>query len=274
MTTSIPLDALSGWLRDEIGRARTGDVAVLAGHYAIFSAGAAAVDLLDDDALVPPAVAEMVAFTKCTWRAACEAIVSTPTQRARLLVLVDDIQFVRPALSDIAARERLGAALADNYLRGLRALPAWHTQVLGEHGIAAGRVLPRAAERAVFSERELRAQAVTHVRERLHQADALRAGLTANDDESRITVSHPEHGDYCLVHSGHTSCAGGYLELLARVHRAGIRTLIALIPMRCLGPVTLGTALAPRLFGIDGLTVVNIAVPDVASGEPAAVARG
>lgn len=272
MTTSVPLDGLATWLRAELEDARAGDVAVLAGHYAIFTAGATAVDLLDDDT-VPAAAVEMVAFTKRTWTAACDAIAGPESPVARLLVLVDDIQFVRPALSDIAARERLGAALAENYLRGMRALPAWHAGVVRDRGIGAERVLRRDADRVVFSERELRARAVRHVRQRLHTADAARAGLTANDDESRITVAHPDHGDYCLVHSGHTSCAGGYIELLATVHRAGIRTLISMIPMRCLGPVTLGTALAPRLFGIDGLTVINVAIPDVASGEPAAISR-
>ena len=273
MTTSVPLDDLAGWLRDEIDGARAGDVAVLAGHYAIFSAGATAVDLLDAGAAVPAAAADMVAFTRRTWLAACAAIAAARAPGARLLVLVDDIQFVRPALADVSARERLGAALAGSYVRGMRTLPTWHGRILDEHGIDDARLLRHSADRVVYSERELRAQAVTHVRERLHAAGALRAGLTANDDESRITVSHPDHGEYCIVHSGHTSCAGGYLELLASVHRAGIRTLISLIPMRCLGPVTLGTALAPRLFGMDGLTVVNVAIPDVTSGESAAIVR-
>lgn len=273
MTTSVALPGLGAWLRTEIDGARTGGVAVLAGHYAIFTAGSTAVDLLDDGATVPPAAAEMVAFTRHTWHAACDAIAAARSMDARLLVLVDDIQFVRPALTDVPARERLAAALAGTYFRATAALPSWHTRVLRDHGIDDGRLMRHGPQRVVFSERELRAQAVTHIRERLHAADASRAGLTANDDESRITVSHPDHGDYCLVHSGHTSCAGGYLELLASVHRAGVRTLISLIPMRCLGPVTLGTALAPRLFGIDGMAVINVAIPDVSSGEPAAVAR-
>lgn len=273
MTSSVPLGELVGWLRAEIDRARTGEVAVLAGHYAIFSGGATAVDLLDDGAIPPPGAADMIAFTQRTWQVACEAIAGQRAPTARLLVLVDDIQFVRPVLTDVSARERLGAALSETYLRGMRSLPAWHARVLRDHAIDDGRVIRQRADRVVFSERELRAQAVRHVRQRLHAADASRAGLTANDDESRITVSLPEHGDYCLVHSGHTSCAGGYLELLAEVHRAGVRTLISLIPMRCLGPVTLGTALAPRLFDTDGLSVVNVAVPDAASGESVAVVR-
>ena len=72
----------------------------------------------------------------------------------------------------------------------------------------------------------------------------------------------PEQGDYCLVHSGHTTCAGGYVELLSTLHRRGVRKLIALVPMRCLGQVALGTELARSLFALPGFTVVNVAVPN------------
>jgi hypothetical protein len=97
--------------------------------------------------------------------------------------------------------------------------------------------------------------------------------LTANADESRIDVAVPGQAEYCLVHSGRTNCAGGYLELLSEVYRRGVRTLIALVPMRCLGPVTVGTALGHTLYALDGLSIVTVAVPDISTGAPAAVVR-
>jgi hypothetical protein len=273
VSTSIPLSSLAEWLRNEISSAQAGDVAILAGHYAIFSSGATPVDLLDDAAESPPGAAEMIAFTRQTWRAACEALEPESSGRASLLVLVDDIQFVRPPLEDRGAGERLGAALAASYLRRMRTLPESHARDMRERSIEAARVLRHDDGRWVFSERELRTEAVKHLRERLHAGSSANARLTSSADESRIDVTVPGQTEYCLVHSGRTNCAGGYLELLSDVHRRGVRTLIALVPMRCLGPVTVGTALAHRLYALDGLSIVTVAVPDISTGADAAVMR-
>jgi hypothetical protein len=43
--------------------------------------------------------------------------------------------------------------------------------------------------------------------------------------------------------------------------------------MRCLGPLVVGTTLARGLFAIDDFKIVNVAVPDVGAGVPAAVTR-
>jgi hypothetical protein len=273
MSTALAPSLLGAWLRDEIAAAPEGGVVVLAGHFAIFTSGAMAGDLLDDGGTPPQAAAEMLAFTKSTWSAACEAVALEGTRRARLLVLVDDIQFVRPVLDDRAAGERLGAALASNYLDRVRCLPEFHTRALRERALGDECIVRRDERRWLFSERELRAAAVTHLREQLHAQGAANCGLTANADESRIDVTLPEFGEYCLVHSGNTNCAGGYLELLWEVHRRGARTFIALVPMRCLGPVTVGTSLAGRIFGHGGLSVLTVAIPDAMSGANAAVTR-
>jgi hypothetical protein len=273
MSAPVPLASLPEWLRNEIASAHAGDIAVLAGHYAIFSSGATPVDLLDDDAASPQGAAEMIAFTKRTWHAACDAVALEPARRASLLVLVDDIQFVRPTLEDRAAAERLGAALATNYLDRVRTLPESHARALRDRSLGSADILRHDDDRWVFSERELRVAAVEHLRERLHAAGGAGALLTANADESRIDVAVPGQAEYCLVHSGRTNCAGGYLELLSEVYRRGIRTLIALVPMRCLGPVTVGTALAHRLYPLDALSIVTVAVPDISTGAHAAVVR-
>ena len=46
---------------------------------------------------------------------------------------------------------------------------------------------------------------------------------------------------------------------------------IAFVPQRCLGQVALGTGLARHLFGLDGLRVVNVAIPDMAVSSAAVV---
>ena len=92
-----------------------------------------------------------------------------------------------------------------------------------------------------------------------------RAAMT----ETPVSVQLAEGGDYCLIHSGRTSCAGGYIELLSRLYAQGVRKLVALVPMRCLGQIALGSDLARQLFPMSGFEIVNVAVPDPAVGLPA-----
>jgi hypothetical protein len=262
VTTSLLRSSLAERLRSEIAGAAGGTVAVLAGHFAIFTAGGKALDLLSDTRTPAGVPAELLAFTRLTWTTACEAIAAERERRVRLLVLVDDIQFVRPALEDRGTAERLGATLAAYYMKDTHALPAWHSRVLTENGLGEESILARSDGRWMFSERELRTELVKNLKKQLRSGDSRVSALTANADRSTITITEPEFGEYCLVQSGHTNCAGGYVELLSEVRRRGIRKLISLVPMRCLGPITVGTALATRLFELDGLQVVNIAVSD------------
>ena len=271
MTSSVRLSDLSQWLADEVAQGADGETAVLAGHYAIFTGGSSPVDLLD----APESgggPAEMLAFTKFTWNAACEAISAARAHQARLLVLVDDLQFVIPVLDDRRMQERLADALVSQYLAATPMLPRFHMHRLTAHGLDERDVLKNNANRWIFSERELRIAHVRHLRDVL-QKEPARAGVRATPDMSHITVTSEEHGEYCLVHSGRTTCAGGYVELLSTVFARGVRRLITLVPMRCLGPITVGTALSSDLLGLDELTVINVAVPDVASGLAAAVTR-
>jgi hypothetical protein len=265
MSRSIPLPDLGRWLASESASDRR-DVALLAGHFALFSAGSEARDLLDDNGLTGP-MAEMVAFTQCTWRAACEAAADLGKRAPQLVVLTDDIQFIRPAVGNKATAEKLAAALAVNYLEQNPSLPPFHRRLLDEHHLTDGVVLAHSSRRAVFSERELRIAAVRHLRQEL--AEGRGSDLEASADGQTVTVTLPEHGDYCLVHSGRTTCAGGYIELLAALHARGVRKLISMVPMRCVGPVGLGTVLARRLFPLSDLEVVNVAIPDPSLMLPA-----
>src|SRR5256885_4177219 len=115
MSTSVPLKELGAWLRTELA-ATSEPTAVLAGHFAIFSGGAGAKDFLSDEQS-PLAAAEMIAFTKFTWELACNAVAAS--RAAQLLVLVDDLTFVRPLLGETRVREKLGDALASQYLQSV-----------------------------------------------------------------------------------------------------------------------------------------------------------
>jgi hypothetical protein len=238
MTVALPLGQLESFLGDEITASPAGSVALMAGHYAIFTQGADATDALDTHDPVAPS--DLLAFTRRTWETACDAVASRRERRARLMLLVDDVLGVRPALTDRAAAERLGAALVTRYLARTPTLPHYHARVAAARGLGPDDVLRHDDARWIFSERELRAALVAHVHRALRGAGEHSAVVCESADSSTITVSHPEHGAYCLVHSGHTNCAGGYVELLAEAHRHGVRRLVAMVPMRCLAPVSVG----------------------------------
>jgi len=241
MTTSFPAATLTDRLRAEIAQASEGKTAVLAGHFAIFTAGANARDLLADATTPDGVPTGLLEFSRVTWAAACAAIAAERRRRARLVVLVDDVQFVRPALADRDTRERLAATLAATYVRANSRLPSWHARALLEHELGEDSVLARSDGGYLFSERELRRELVRNLQKQLRAGDSRLSGLTASADAGMITISEPEHGEYCLVHSGRTNCAGGYIELLSTVHRLGIEKLVSLVPMRCIGPVSVET---------------------------------
>jgi hypothetical protein len=271
VTSSVRLGDLPSWLGEEIAAGGGASTAVLAGHYAIFTGGNIAVDLLDA-AETGGGPAEMLAFTKFSWNAACKAVAAQREQRAQMLVLVDDLQFVIPALDDRRMQERLADALVTHYYESTPKLPRFHLHQLTANGLDDSFVFKQTPDRWLFSERELRIAHVRHLRDVLRAGPA-REGVRATPDLSHITVTSEEHGEYCLVHSGRTTCAGGYVELLSAVHARGVRRLIALVPMRCLGPITVGTALSSDLLGLEDLTVINVAIPDVTSGLAAAISR-
>ena len=268
MTKSVALPDLSGWIREQV-QDESCPTVILAGHYSIFSAGGHAVDFLGNDDTPPAAASEMIAFTRYTWSTACEALAGANAKHVQLLVLVDDVAFVRPLAGDVSVRERLGASLATSYLERLTALPVYHTGALAAGGLCAESICKLRDDRWVFSERELRMAHVRRLRGLLHSGEA-GSRLTASSDESEITAHSVDHGDHCLVHSGRTNCAGGYLELLATLGERGVKRLMALVPMRCLAPISVGTALAGDLFSLHGLSVVNVAVPDALSDAPVA----
>jgi hypothetical protein len=261
MTATLPLDALPDWLAAE-AHSSAGTVAVLAGHFAIFSAGGTALELLEEPDAPPAGAAEMVDFTRRTWRLACD-VAALQRDRGFLLVpLVDDIQFIQPMTADRAASERLAAALAAEYLERVPQLPAYHARELDARGVSSDRILRNSGPHWLFSERRLRIAAVHRLRQLVDSGEAEPAGLAACDNGSTVTVTLPERGEHRLVQAGHTSCAGGYLELLATLHERGVRKLIALVPMRCLAQVALGTTLAHHLLGMSQFSAVSVGIPD------------
>jgi hypothetical protein len=209
----------------------------------------------------------MTEFTRATWHGAARAIASRSA--ARLVVLVDDIQFIRPVAGERAMAERLAAALAADYLERTPHLPAYHRAAIDATGCDPDRVLAKDAARLLFSERELRIAAARRVRHAVNGGELDHLAAVSCDQGNTITITIAEQGDYDLLRAGHVSCAGGYAELLATLSDRGIRRMVALVPARCLGAVSLGTLLARRAFGAGGMAVTTVAVGG--AGTPAVV---
>lgn len=273
MTATLQLDALPDWLASEI-HSTPGTVAVLAGHFAIFSAGGVALELLDEGDAAPGGAEEMIEFTRRTWAAACDVAARHRDREFLFVPLVDDIQFIRPVTTDRSAAERLAAALAADYLERVPELPGYHLRELGARGLSVDRVLRNSDRHWSFSERTLRLAAVRRLRQLLDGGAGAPGGLVSSDDGSTVMVTLPERGEHRLVQAGHTSCAGGYLELLATLRERGVRKLIAMVPMRCLGQVALGTTLAHHLLGMTDFSAISVGIPDRGTTGCAALVPG
>ena len=275
MSKTIPLQELERWLIDEIARAPAESV-ILAGHFAIYTSGGKAVDLLDGKNVPKGAPAGFIDFTKQTWEAACAALARSAIRSTKLLVLVDDIQFVRPQLNDPEARERLASALAGNYVSEIE-IPSYHGRALSEQGLETNRILRYNDRQCLFSERQMRVAFVRRLHDGLLDAGSRDSGLTVTSENGTTQVTDPDkpgNDPFCLVRYGHTSCAGGYFELLAQLHERGVRRLISLVPLQCLNPISVGTSLATRFGAITGLSVTNVVLPELGSGGPATVLSG
>jgi hypothetical protein len=215
----------------------------------------------------------MIDFTRFTWRVACDVAASYPDRAFHFVPLVDDIQFVRPIAGERRTREQLANALAAEYLSRTPRLPRYHADQLSSRAISTDRVVRNEAAQWLFSERQLRIAAVRRIRDRHAEGGTAHTGLTATDNGGTMTVTLPDRGDYCLVQSGHAGCAGGFVELLVRLHEAGFHRLIALVPERCLAQVVLGTTVARHLFPLADLSVITAGIPERGVGNKAIVDR-
>ncbi|HXT16432.1 MAG TPA: hypothetical protein VN706_12420 [Gemmatimonadaceae bacterium] len=269
--TKIELPKLSEWLAQRIVDAEPSRVAVLAGHYALFSAGGKTMDFLDASSFPEGVPADLMAFTKFTWYAACQALASACSPRTQLVASVDDVQFVRPAVEDRHLREQLAVALVEQYYQAVPELPHFHHVLLSQAGLDADDVLPCMENRWLFSERWLRQRSVGHLREHAMNGRHGLAHLHSDETLSRISVRDPELGEFCMIESGNGNCASGYFELITELRMRGVELLIAMIPMRCLAQITAATVLAERLGVANGFRVVNVSLADVEAELPAQV---
>jgi hypothetical protein len=257
-------------LQSELRRSQRhgqGNTVVHAGHYMLHvGRDGNASDYLGEDSKPRPGVEAFDFFTKATWRMACNAIhESGGNSDLKLMVLVNDWQYLVWRDASKRESERKAAALRAAYYSSFSGLPYYHQSELGSHGLGADSVLHASASRTVFSESGLRQELTGTIKKLLkNPVDAERLGLRRSFDEHGepfIQVETPDCTGITLLQCGNTNCAGEVVELLHQLQQRGIRNFINLYPAQCEVPVRAGTDLAAQLFGLADMVITNIAIP-------------
>lgn len=266
--------AIIDGIRAAIACNNGGRMVIHAGHFIISAADDSACDHLCDTGPLKQGVEEYVGFTKLTWQLGCSVLKMIDcTADIQLMVLVNDWQFLVPALPDRAERERKATHLRTSYYCNTPALPRYHAEVLAAHGLQSDSILKCSSSRWLFSETALRQELARTVAGLMRDTEAeqrfgLRKYFTAQG-EPVVKVEMCEGREYSLLYCGNTNCAGEIVQLLKILYEQGVRTFFNLYPIQCREPVLIGTTLAHQLFQLDSMQVVNVAIPSVTAQAPA-----
>jgi hypothetical protein len=242
-------------------------IVIHAGHYFLeIAESGVATDRLNNPNLDRSELIDHFAlFSRETWEMACLITAASPAEnRPRLVVLVNDWQYLVPKESSRRQREQAAARLRREYYTKVPGLTEFHSSTMTSCGLPYGQILSASREQWMFSESELRAKFAATLKSVMK--DPIRAeqlGITKqlNEDGEPI-ISFRAEGQQCtLLHCGNAGCAGEVVELLRQLYEEkGVRNFINIFPACCRVPVERGTEIAQQLFGLDGMEIVNIAV--------------
>ena len=237
-----------------------------AGHFALVQRDSAVSDCLNETRF-PEVGMGFATFAKLTWQAACRVAANDSDPRQlRLMVLVNDWQYVaakgasRKQVESVAARGR------DQYYRQVSRLPDFHLASLAEFGLNESIVLRHDDDQWLWSELALRNDLNLLLQGILCDPVKTReSGLSKHfniDGEPVVEACDDETGTIRLLYCGNTNCAGEVVSLLHRLYFRGVRNFVNLFPSQCNHPVGVGTRIAYKLFGLQDMHVTNVAVQD------------
>jgi hypothetical protein len=223
------------------------------------------VDCLDEPDSANAAFFDLVLFSQNTWHAACRAVADCPDgNRPQLIILVNDWQFLVPKDPEKRRRESLAASLRREYYNRVPTLPLLHMRTMASCGLPTEQILPASQKHWMFSESGLRQKLAATIRALMKEEPAAkRLGLYKHFDGKwqPIVCAQSEDGTrYPLLYCGNSNCAGEVVELLRDLYTRQVRHFVNVFPAQCKVPVETGTEIARQLFGLDGMTVANIAV--------------
>ncbi len=270
---SLLTDLLSSFVTDP--NSQEGESVIHAGHYALFRTKDDRItDCLDGkDSAID--VLGFGRFSRATWRSACRATANAPAaNRPRLIVLVNDWQYIEPA-GDVKRENKQAADRSrSEYYRRTPVLPQYHLDELKRHGIPTDTVLNGGKDCWLFSENALRNELHPIVKEVQANEERARAvGIRRyfnENGEPIVEICDDEAGKLCLLHCGNTNCAGEVISLLGNLYRRGVRRFLNIYPSQCREPVSAGTRLAFRIFEWPDFMVTNaaVSVSMLNSGDP------
>jgi hypothetical protein len=266
--------ALGDLLSSELLRADGTPCVIHAGHFALVcNRDGAPVDCLNQSCF-PGSDLGFAEFSRLTWETACRTVAAVrTTSQVKLMVLVNDWQFLKSKESNRSASERAKARMREDYYQSVPLLPPFHFQELIRNNLSENAVFRNQDDCWLFSESALRHQLSTVIREVMaDEKRAASAGIRRyfnEDGEPVIEASDEDAGQVCLLYCGNTNCAGEIIMLLENLYRHGIRYFLNVYPAQCREPVGIGTRLARRLFDLRDLRVTNIAVSGTALGGDA-----
>ena len=245
-----------------------------AGHYALIRTKDGQVtDCLDDEESSND-VLGFAEFSRFTWSWACQTMARTPAaMRPRLIVLVNDWQYVEPKMSDKRESKQAADRSRTEYYFRTPTLPQYHLDELEHYGLSTDGIVISEMNRWLFSENALRNELHPIIRE--VQTDEHRARITGirkyfnENGEPIIEVCDDEAGKLCLLHCGNTNCAGEVISLLGNLYRRGVRRFLNVYPSQCREPVSAGTRLAYKIFNCPDFVIVNaaVAIPSANNGD-------
>lgn len=242
-------------------------VVIHAGHYFLeIAESGAATDRLNHANLDRSELIDHFAlFSRETWETACRITAASPAEnRPRLVILVNDWQYFVPKESSRRQREQAAARLREEYYAKTPMLTEFHSRTMTCCGLPQEQILPASRAQWMFSESGLRAKFAATLKSVMKdpvRAEQLGISKRLNEDKEPI-ISVKMDGQQCtLLHCGNAGCAGEVVELLRQLYEEkGVRNFINIFPGCCRVPVENGTEIAQRLFGLDGMEIVNIAV--------------
>ena len=261
-------------LVDRVSSGKLSPCLIHGGHFILDNRGSDAVHNLPGDRQTSPIAEDFARFAGDTWMLAVslKKRLEERSQASRLMVLVNDWQFLRGEGNSRREVERDIARRRDAYYQRFQRLPPFHDKVLDHSGMGDIDIFKSSSKRWLFSETALRSLLAKSIQrlfeENLAEERGLAKSFTPAGDPivSAGSVNSELERDFCLLYCGSTNCAGEVVELLRIVWEAGFRSFLNLYPMQCLGPVGVGTRLAQTIYKIRDLHVFNVAAPFGAGG--------
>jgi hypothetical protein len=235
-----------------------------AGHFSLTIAGTTAADNLVELSSNSPAVQEIVDLASMTWQAGCELVSRFPVGNATIMTLVNDWQLLKFSSESQRECEHLASQARKDYYKRTPRIPLLLGNILKHYRLRPDAILKHREDRWLFSEAELRSRLAKTVSLLLRDTQKAHSlGLTRHftpNGDPIVHATNEDGADFCLIYCGNTNCAGEVLQLLGDLQERGVKRFINLYPMQCRQPVCTGTDLAYRIFGLQEMEVINIAL--------------